>query len=39
MPGEIGADAFWKGMVSYTAGDKSAEQVADDIQARWDSIR
>ena len=39
MPGEIGADAFWKGMVSYTVGEKSAEGVAVDIQARWESIR
>jgi len=38
MPGEIGAGAFWKGMVDYTTGD-SAESVAEDIQARWDSIR
>lgn len=38
MPGEIGADAFWKGMVSYTTGD-SAESVAEGIEARWQSIR
>ena len=39
MPGEIGTDAFWKGMVAYTTGEKTAEQVADDIQKRWDAIK
>ncbi|MHC0052985.1 ABC transporter substrate-binding protein [Actibacterium sp. D379-3] len=38
MPGEIGADAFWKGMVAYTTGE-SAQDVADTIQARWDAIK
>ena len=38
MPGEIGTDAFWKGMVAYTTGDETAEQAADAIQKRWDSI-
>lgn len=38
MPSEIGADAFWKGMVAYTGGEDSAEDVAADIQSRWDSI-
>lgn len=38
MPGEIGADAFWKGMVAYTTG-APAQAVAEDIQARWDAIR
>ncbi|XDA97296.1 ABC transporter substrate-binding protein [Sulfitobacter sp. LCG007] len=38
MPGEIGAGAFWTGMVDYVSGE-SAEQVGKDIQARWDSIR
>ncbi|MEM1266661.1 MAG: ABC transporter substrate-binding protein [Pseudomonadota bacterium] len=38
MPGEIGADAFWKGMVAFTGGE-SAEDVAADIQTRWDSIQ
>ncbi len=37
MPSEIGADAFWKGMVSYQSG-ASAEEVAATIQNRWDSI-
>lgn len=38
MPGEIGADAFWKGMVAYTGGE-DAQSVADGIQERWTSIR
>lgn len=38
MPGEIGAGAFWTGMVDYTTG-ADAATVAADIQARWDSIR
>jgi len=38
MPGEIGAGAFWTGMVDYTTG-ADAEAVATDIQERWDSIQ
>lgn len=38
MPGEIGADAFWKGMVAYTTGE-SADTVATRIQERWDAIK
>lgn len=38
MPGEIGAGAFWTGMVDYVTGE-DAESVAADIQARWESIR
>ncbi len=38
MPSEIGADAFWKGMVAYTGGEDAAE-VASGIQERWDSIQ
>ena len=38
MPGEIGAGAFWTGMVDYVTGE-SAEDVAAGIQKRWDSIR
>lgn len=38
MPGEIGAGAFWTGMVDYTTG-ASAEDVAKAIQTRWDSIQ
>ena len=38
MPGEVGAGAFWTGMVDYVTG-SSAEEVAKDIQDRWDSIQ
>jgi len=37
MPGEIGAGAFWTGMVDYVSGTPAAE-VAASIQARWDDI-
>ncbi|PTW52208.1 ABC transporter substrate-binding protein [Rhodovulum kholense] len=39
MPGEVGADAFWKGMVDYTTGRKDAETAAHEIEQRWSSIR
>jgi len=38
MPGEIGAGAFWTGMVDYTTG-ADAEDVAGAIQGRWDAMR
>ena len=38
MPGEIGAGAFWTGMVDYVTG-ADAGKVAADIQDRWDAIR
>ena len=38
MPAEIGAGAFWTGMIDYVGGD-DAEGVAETIQDRWDSIR
>ena len=38
MPGEIGAGAFWTGMVDYTTG-ADAQSVADDIQGRWDQLK
>jgi alpha-glucoside transport system substrate-binding protein len=38
MPGEIGAGAFWTGMVDYTTG-ADAATVAKGIQDRWNSIR
>lgn len=38
MPGEIGAGAFWTGMVEFTTGRADAETVASDIQARWDQL-
>ncbi|MEL7175733.1 MAG: ABC transporter substrate-binding protein [Pseudomonadota bacterium] len=38
MPGEIGAGAFWTGMVDYTTG-ADASEVAAGIQERWDAIQ
>ena len=38
MPGGVGAGSFWTGMVDYTGG-KSAQDVADAIQASWDSLK
>ena len=38
MPGEIGAGAFWTGMVDFVTG-TDAEAVADAIQERWDAMR
>ncbi|SIT17336.1 maltose-binding protein /trehalose-binding protein /sucrose-binding protein [Roseivivax lentus] len=38
MPSEIGAGAFWSGMVDYVTGTPAAE-VAATIQERWDSIQ
>ncbi|WP_071797887.1 ABC transporter substrate-binding protein [Natronohydrobacter thiooxidans] len=38
MPGEIGAGAFWTGMVDYTT-QGNAQAAADAIQARWDAMR
>jgi alpha-glucoside transport system substrate-binding protein len=37
MPGPIGAGAFWTGMVDFVNG-KSAQEVADTIQAAWDKL-
>lgn len=37
MPGAIGAGAFWSGMVNFVGG-ASAQDVADSIQATWDTI-
>ncbi len=38
MPGEIGAGAFWTGMVDYTTG-ADASAVAATIQERWNAMR
>ena len=38
MPGEIGAGAFWTGMVDYVTGE-DAKVVAEGIQARWDDLK
>ncbi|GAA5068877.1 ABC transporter substrate-binding protein [Roseibacterium beibuensis] len=37
MPGEIGAGAFWTGMVDYVTGEE-AEAVATSIQERWETL-
>jgi alpha-glucoside transport system substrate-binding protein len=37
MPGEIGAGAFWTGMVDFVTG-ADAESVAGQIQSRWDAM-
>jgi alpha-glucoside transport system substrate-binding protein len=34
MPGAVGAGSFWTGMVDYSGG-KSAQEVADAIEASW----
>jgi alpha-glucoside transport system substrate-binding protein len=34
MPGAVGAGTFWTGMVDYVGG-KSAQEVADAIEASW----
>ena len=34
MPGAVGAGSFWTGRVDYTGG-KSAQEVADGIEATW----
>ncbi len=38
MPGEIGAGAFWTGMVDYTTG-ADAETAAAAIQERWNALK
>ncbi len=38
MPGAVGAGSFWTGMVDFIGG-KSAQEVADQIQASWDAIK
>ncbi len=38
MPGAVGAGSFWTGMVDFIGG-KSAQEVADQIQASWDAIQ
>ncbi|HEY9323331.1 MAG TPA: ABC transporter substrate-binding protein [Agromyces sp.] len=34
MPGAVGADSFWKGMVAWVTGEETA-QVLDTIEASW----
>ncbi|EKE45052.1 ABC alpha-glucoside transporter, perplasmic substrate-binding protein [Oceaniovalibus guishaninsula JLT2003] len=38
MPSEIGAGAFWTGMVDYTTG-ADAQTVASQIQSRWEQLK
>lgn len=35
MPKEVGSDSFWKGMVDFQSGDKTAQEAADAIEASW----
>ncbi|MDQ3104111.1 MAG: ABC transporter substrate-binding protein [Actinomycetota bacterium] len=37
MPGEVGAGTFWDGMVEWTSGDASTEEVTADIEESWPS--
>ncbi|UWR61516.1 ABC transporter substrate-binding protein [Phaeobacter inhibens] len=39
MPGAVGAGTFWTGMVDYSSGAKSAEEVAAEIQSSWDALK
>ncbi|WP_265501489.1 ABC transporter substrate-binding protein [Paracoccus beibuensis] len=38
MPGAIGAGAFWTGMIDFVGG-SSAQEVADQIQQTWASLK
>lgn len=35
MPKEVGSDSFWKGMVEFQDGAKTAEQVTQEMWASW----
>jgi alpha-glucoside transport system substrate-binding protein len=35
MPNAVGGGTFWSGMVDFTSGAKTAQQVADDIEKSW----
>jgi len=37
MPVEVGGGSFWTGMVEWTSGDKSTEEVTQEIEASWPS--
>lgn len=37
MPPEVGAGTFWDGMVDWTSGDKSSEEVTAEIEESWPS--
>ena len=35
MPNAVGGGSFWSGMVEWMSGDKSSQQVTDEIEASW----
>jgi alpha-glucoside transport system substrate-binding protein len=35
MPGAVGTSSFWTGVVEWVSGDKTAEQMATDIENSW----
>ena len=35
MPKEVGSDSFWKGMVEFQDGAKTAEQVTQEMWQSW----
>lgn len=35
MPGSVGGGSFWTGMVEWINGDKTSQEVCDDIEASW----
>ncbi|GAA1674679.1 ABC transporter substrate-binding protein [Glycomyces endophyticus] len=35
MPGSVGASSFWTGIIQWVDGDKTAQQMADEIEASW----
>lgn len=35
MPTAVGGGSFWTGMVEWLSGDKTAQQVTDEIEASW----
>ena len=37
MPTEVGGGTFWTGMVEWTSGDKTTEEVTQEIEASWPS--
>lgn len=37
MPQEVGGGSFWSGMVEWTQGDKTTEEVTQEIEASWPS--
>lgn len=37
MPNAVGGGSFWSGMVAFTSGQKTSQQVADDIENSWPS--